>query len=679
MRYGGSAVSNGSLKLSADGIFSQVKDSAKGHWRDILVRFGLDPEKLDKGQPCPRCGGTDRYHKMPDFDDTGGMRCRKCEEATSADGIGVVAVLRGVRQADAAELVADYLGITVSRSSEASHELATNPIEHFCLRKGIQAEDFVKLKPEVKGNAIWVPVYSDRSNKPCGQSRFFPPDYKGMLRKGDSQGLFLQHDDDGAPVYPDAGQTYLIVEGCKDQAAAMALGFNAVGFPSSQIKSEVAELFRGTHVVIVPDLDDAGFAGKDRTASRLAGIASSVKWARLPGEFSESSGRDLRDALGDFGEEKVRQAIDDAELIHGEESNKPQQRIDDFGNVLLEDLSYVDFLDLRGEDGDIDRGEFIVDGLIRDGEVGLVVAASKEGKSWFAGGLAWSVAYGLPFLGRDVLQGKVLLIDNELKPREIDFRHSQIVKALEMAPQRDLVTVLSRRGKVCDAGRLIGTLIADYDFSDHALVILDCLYKAIPDGKSENDNEAMGKLMNQLQRLSEETGCAVVAVHHAPKGDMSNRSSLDLLSGASSFARSLDTVFALRPHEQEGYNVLEFKTRTNVQQDPETMKFDFPLWTPIAGIEPVIKSQLTKQAERQQADDQEADRKTLEALQQGEEPASKRQLRSRTGFGEARVQRCLDRLVSRGDVLEIEGERRGRDVYLYRKNTDSGNPQTPQD
>ncbi len=41
---------------------SRTVDAARGHWPDILVRFGIDESYLrNRHGPCPLCGGRDRF------------------------------------------------------------------------------------------------------------------------------------------------------------------------------------------------------------------------------------------------------------------------------------------------------------------------------------------------------------------------------------------------------------------------------------------------------------------------------------------------------------------------------------------------------------------------------------------------------------------------------------------
>ena len=70
-------------------LMQDINEAAKGHWPSILGALaGLSQKQLtDKHQPCPLCGGTDRYR----FDDQGGNGswfCNKCGGKTQSGGAG---------------------------------------------------------------------------------------------------------------------------------------------------------------------------------------------------------------------------------------------------------------------------------------------------------------------------------------------------------------------------------------------------------------------------------------------------------------------------------------------------------------------------------------------------------------------------------------------------------------
>ncbi len=304
-----------------------------------------------------------------------------------------------------------------------------------------------------------------------------------------------------------------------------------------------------------------------------------------------------------------------------------------------------DFFDLRAGEYP-NRGTEIIQGVLRDGEVALLVAASKDGKSWMAGQLAWCVITGTPFLGLDVRKGKVLLIDNELKRREIDWRHTRIAEAMQVQPQPGQLQVAVRRGKCCDINYFAGEL-RSMDLDGYSLIIIDALYKIIPEGKAENDNPAMGQLMNILQNIADKTNVPILIVHHTTKGDQSAKATLDLAAGAGAFGRSLDAMIAIRDHETDGHSVCEFKSRTNKSAASLSIQFEWPLWQ-ATSLAPNVRKARGGRDEKSKQDDAEADKLLLESLTK--RPQSESQLVRSTGMGPTRISRAIGRAIAAENI-----------------------------
>jgi len=95
-------------------------EAARGHWPAILGALaGLSSDQLtDKHQPCPLCGGKDRY-RFDDQDGTGSWFCNKCGGPSEAGGAGsgIDLLLRrtGWTFKDAAQRIEQHLGITPPR------------------------------------------------------------------------------------------------------------------------------------------------------------------------------------------------------------------------------------------------------------------------------------------------------------------------------------------------------------------------------------------------------------------------------------------------------------------------------------------------------------------------------------------------------------------------------------
>ena len=58
---------------------ADVKAAARGRWPAVLVALGVDARYTDtrKHQPCPHCGGKDRF-RFTDHQQNGGFICNHC-------------------------------------------------------------------------------------------------------------------------------------------------------------------------------------------------------------------------------------------------------------------------------------------------------------------------------------------------------------------------------------------------------------------------------------------------------------------------------------------------------------------------------------------------------------------------------------------------------------------------
>lgn len=95
---------------------SDLAEAARGHWPGILSALaGLSAEQLtDEHQPCPLCGGTDRY-RFDDRDGSGSWFCNQCggRDQRGGGGSGMDLLMRRLQipYAEAAQRLEQHLGI----------------------------------------------------------------------------------------------------------------------------------------------------------------------------------------------------------------------------------------------------------------------------------------------------------------------------------------------------------------------------------------------------------------------------------------------------------------------------------------------------------------------------------------------------------------------------------------
>jgi putative DNA primase/helicase len=93
----------------------EVKARAYGHWTGILTALGVDPKILNrKNQPCPMCGGTDRFQYTDKFQE-GNYYCRSCG---AGGGLKLAQHILGLRFGELLERIEQQVGRLPSKLVE---------------------------------------------------------------------------------------------------------------------------------------------------------------------------------------------------------------------------------------------------------------------------------------------------------------------------------------------------------------------------------------------------------------------------------------------------------------------------------------------------------------------------------------------------------------------------------
>lgn len=87
---------------------AELKSRCRGHWKEILAHFGINPEMLKKRHgPCPVCGGKDRFR----FDDWQGDGMFVCNQCGAGDGLRLIELYNRWDFNRTLQSVAQYMGI----------------------------------------------------------------------------------------------------------------------------------------------------------------------------------------------------------------------------------------------------------------------------------------------------------------------------------------------------------------------------------------------------------------------------------------------------------------------------------------------------------------------------------------------------------------------------------------
>lgn len=278
-----------------------------------------------------------------------------------------------------------------------------------------------------------------------------------------------------------------------------------------------------------------------------------------------------------FGEDGYSDDLDDIKFRLGTQSEAkdigesyPQLTIDEMAEECPE------------------RRPYVIEGLLREGETMNIVASPKTGKSWFVYNLALTLANGGKFLGwTSPSHLNCLLVDNELHSNELVWRLQTVEKALGVKAGKSL-RVSSLRGSGLDIGGL-EAMCSEIGASQYDVIILDALYRFLPEGTSENDNAQMMLVYNALDRIGRTYGCSIIVVHHASKGEQSSKSITDIGAGAGSITRAADSQVVLLPHQIDGLVCVESFTRSSKTPEPFTATLEDGKWRRIDAVEPERK------------------------------------------------------------------------------------------
>lgn len=282
----------------------------------------------------------------------------------------------------------------------------------------------------------------------------------------------------------------------------------------------------------------------------------------------------------------------------------------------------------------------IIDGLLRVGEVCNVIASPKVGKSYFVSNLCWAAISGQEFLGFETVQrGEILILDNELHMETFAARQRAIMERMQiLEAYADSVHVVPLRGKRCDIHDIRAWLLETYRPGDLSLVIIDAFYKALPQGIGENDNSQMMQVYAVLDEIADTLQCAVLNIHHASKGEQGSKRVTDVGAGAGSISRAADTHIVIRPHQQDGYFVLEAVTRSFPQPEKITIHNDAGVWQKSL-IEPVVATATPATATKRQQELKDDCERLKKLLVNGTTTITK--IRNETGWRNDKVKRLL--------------------------------------
>lgn len=298
----------------------------------------------------------------------------------------------------------------------------------------------------------------------------------------------------------------LIVEGEKKADALWALGIpatcNAGG--SKKWREEYNEVFRGANVVVLPDNDDTGRQHAGIIGAGLNGIAAKVRMLDLARIWRECPPKgDIADWLASGGTastlfDLIKQTPMWAPALVSKYGALSWDQLDDAGPEY----------------------EYVIDGWMTVGDKSVIGGPSGSGKSFLAIHAAMAIALGTDFFGCKIrAPGLVVYQAGEgvrgIKKRLRAYRKHFGIPANERVPfvlLQSNIDLYRADGDTSGLITEIKAIEALYGLPVRAFFI-DTLATA-QGGADENSGKDMAAVMDNVSRISRETGAHVCLVHH---------------------------------------------------------------------------------------------------------------------------------------------------------------------
>lgn len=282
----------------------------------------------------------------------------------------------------------------------------------------------------------------------------------------------------------------------------------------------------------------------------------------------------------------------------------------------------------------------IIEGLLREREVGSVVGAAKTSKTWFTLALALAVARGDDFLGHETHKRKVLYLDYELKPGTFRKRMSLLSDG---KPNGFFYQTLRGERRLPSVNE-IAELVEREGFG---LVIVDSLYRT---GwlAEENNNDSTPRDLAPLQDFTRRVPCSLLCVDHTAKGGGNDKSAVDAARGASAKGGFWDCLMVLRPTDKGPDPAGSYAILDPVLRDWPRVE-DLPLVS-FAWHAASATVELAGEVSRNEADGLAT--AILEALATVDKPIGRKLISTMTGIPDSTLGRALKGLVAKGMVIE---------------------------
>jgi hypothetical protein len=202
-------------------------------------------------------------------------------------------------------------------------------------------------------------------------------------------------------------------------------------------------------------------------------------------------------------------------------------------------------------------------GWIARGDVVLLAADPKVGKSLLTLGFATAARLGADFLRARCAQCRVGVLDLE---NPLDEAHKRLLAFGVTAD--DHAGLLYYHGQPLNLEQGCGQLARMIEEHAVDVVIIDSLRRAVP-GLDENDSRSVSAVLSPLKLLAQRTGVTIVIVHHARKriGDNPTEAG-QMVRGSGDLVAGVDQLLYLRAKEPGTFTLEHGASRRSLPHEP---------------------------------------------------------------------------------------------------------------
>jgi hypothetical protein len=212
----------------------------------------------------------------------------------------------------------------------------------------------------------------------------------------------------------------------------------------------------------------------------------------------------------------------------------------------------------------------ILKDLLDAGDKAAIIGSSKSYKSWFLLQMVCCLAAGRPFLSWEVSKPRnAVYVQFEIKDHHCHRRFRNTCRALDIKTDdlKERLHILNARGLGITGTDGIERLLKALKGFDPEVIAFDPLYKLATG--VENAAEDMKKILNSFDWLAEQTGAAILYIHHDTKGQPGDKDIRDRGAGSNVLGRDYDACMTLTPHATDtDAIVLDLLLRNYKFQDP---------------------------------------------------------------------------------------------------------------